>query len=85
MSKGLNYTSTESLRQPNIPATGFLRLAQVLTLIPVSRSAWYDGVAEGRYPAPVRLGPRTAAYRVEDIVALIERLGAQGADQGETS
>lgn len=60
-----------------LPTTGFIRLAQVLTLIPVSKSAWYAGVAEGRYPRPVQLGPRTAAYRAEDIVALIESLGAQ--------
>lgn len=63
-----------------IPTIGFLRLAQVLELIPVSKSAWYAGVAEGHYPRPVQLGPRTAAYRVEDIIALIERLGGQPAD-----
>ena len=56
---------------------GFLRLHQVLALIPVSKSAWYAGMAEGRYPRPVQLGPRTVAYRVEDIATLIESLGAQ--------
>ena len=62
---------------PSIPATGFIRLVEVLRLIPVSKSAWFAGVAEGRFPKPVKLGPRTSAYRAEDIAALIESLGAQ--------
>lgn len=63
---------TETTRA--IPATGFLRLNQVLQFIPVGKTAWYNGVKEGRYPAPIKLGPRTAAYRAQDIRALIERL-----------
>lgn len=59
--------------ETTLPPTGFLRLREVLKLIPVSRSAWYAGVKEGRYPAPIPLGPKTAVYRVEDIRALIER------------
>jgi len=62
---------------PTLPATGFLRLAQVLQFVPVSKTAWYEGIQSGAYPKPVKLGPRTAAYRVEDIRALIEQLGAQ--------
>lgn len=61
---------------PVLPETGFLRLPEVLRFFPVSRSAWYRGVKAGIYPAPVPLGPRTAAWRVEDIRALIERTGA---------
>lgn len=49
-----------------------LRLREVLQIIPVSRSSWYEGVKAGRYPAPVRLGPRTTAWRESDIRALME-------------
>lgn len=63
--------------------TGFMRLPQVLQLIPVSRTAWFLGVKEGRFPKPVNLGPRTAAYRTEDILDLIERLGAQAQETEE--
>lgn len=59
-----------------LPATGFLRLNSVLAPdgpIPVSKSTWWDGVKSGRYPKPVKLGPRITAWRVEDIRALIER------------
>lgn len=61
---------------PTLPAVGFVRLADVLKLIPVGKSAWYAGIKEGRFPAPVKLNKRAAAYRVEDIRALIERLSS---------
>lgn len=84
-----------------MPATGFLRLEQIIgrkavskadaeanrqsnrarrrrpcealpAIVPVSRSTWWDGVASGRYPKPVKIGARATAWRVEDIRALIE-------------
>ena len=64
-----------------LPETGYLRLAQIIgnpkadppipALIPVSKSTWWEGVKSGRFPAPVKLGPRITAWRVEDIRALI--------------
>ncbi|HOY68295.1 MAG TPA: AlpA family phage regulatory protein [Candidatus Ozemobacteraceae bacterium] len=60
----------------DLPTTGFLRLPQVLQFIPVSRSTWWAGCASGRYPKPCKLGPRTTAWRAEDIRALIETAGA---------
>jgi prophage regulatory protein len=56
--------------------TGFLRLTAILAPrgpIPVSKSTWWAGVKSGRFPKPVKLGPRITAWRVEDIRALIER------------
>lgn len=58
-----------------LPDTGFLRLAQVLELIPVSKTTWWDGVKEKRFPQPVKIGPRTTVWRVEDIRAFITYLG----------
>ena len=67
-----------------LPAFGYLRLSQIIgdptrtpslpPLIPVGRSTWWQGVREGRFPKPVKLGPKTTAWRVEDIRALIDRL-----------
>ena len=64
-----------------LPDTGFVRLPQIIgstkvrppipALIPVSRSTWWAGVKSGRYPQPVKLGPRITAWRVEDIRRLI--------------
>lgn len=69
-----------------LPETGYLRLPQIIgdtkakppipALIPVSKSTWWAGVKSGRYPAPVKLSPRTAAWRVEAIRDLIERVSA---------
>ena len=55
-----------------LPTTGFLRLSQVLSLVPVSKSNWWEGCRTGRYPKPFKLGPRTTVWRVEDIRAFIE-------------
>ena len=64
-----------------LPETGFMRLRQIIgdpkadppvpPLIPVGKSTWWAGVRNGRYPQPIKLGPRTTAWTVEDIRALI--------------
>ena len=54
-----------------LPETGFLRLPEVLKVFPVSKSTWWAGVKDGRYPKPVKLGPKMTAWRVEDIRELI--------------
>lgn len=64
----------------NSSLAGFLRLPDVLSLIPVSRSAWWSGVKDGRFPKPVKLSARTTAWRHEDIQALIARLSGSNAD-----
>ena len=68
-----------------IPVTGFMRLPQVLALVPISKSAWWDGCRSGRYPKPVKLGPRTTAWRAEDIAALVKRLGASAVQNADTA
>lgn len=66
-----------------LPEIGYLRLPQIIgnpkaqppipAVIPISKSAWWQGIRDGRFPAPIKLGPRTTAWRVEDIRALIEQ------------
>ena len=58
-----------------IPETGFVRLREVLTVIPVGKTCWWEGVKSGRYPKPVKLSPRCTAWRAEDIHRLIQELG----------
>lgn len=70
-------SNTEHLK-PLWPEAGFLRLPAILAPkgpIPVSKSTWWAGVKSGRFPPPVKLGPRTTAWRVADIRALIQALG----------
>jgi predicted DNA-binding transcriptional regulator AlpA len=61
----------------DIPETGFLRLSQVLSVIPLGKTCWWEGVKSGRFPKPVKLSPRCIAWRVEDIRKLIEDLSEQ--------
>lgn len=67
-----------------LPSAGYVRLSQIIgntkadppipAVIPVSKSTWWAGVKSGRYPQPVRtLGARITAWRVKDILALIDR------------
>jgi predicted DNA-binding transcriptional regulator AlpA len=53
-----------------------IRLSTVLTMLPISKSSWFNGIRDGRFPQPVKLGPRTSAWRERDILELIEH-GAQ--------
>jgi len=49
-----------------------LRLRAVLEIIPISKSSWWAGVKSGRFPKPMKLGPKTTAWRADEIFALIE-------------
>lgn len=52
----------------------FLRLKSILAPggpIPVSKSTWWAGVKDGRFPKPVKLGPRITVWRAEDIQQLL--------------
>ena len=60
-----------------LPKEGFVRLPQVLAVIPVSKTQFWEGIKTGQYPSPIKLGPRTTAWRVEDIRGLIERFATQ--------
>ena len=51
-----------------------LRIAQVLELIPIRRSTLYRWVEAGRFPAPVRLGENSVAWRESDVSAFIVSL-----------
>lgn len=67
-----------------LPTTGFARLHQFLgnrkatppvpPILPIGTSTWWEGVKTGRFPQPVKLGPRTTAWRWEDIQKLVDAL-----------
>ncbi len=45
----------------------YLRLPQVLDRIPVSKSTWWAGVRDGRFPKPIKLSPRITVWLETDI------------------
>ena len=56
-----------------------LRLPQVLSRFPVSRSGWYAGMKSGKYPSPIKTGPRSTRWKVGAIRAYIASLTAESA------
>ncbi len=65
------------------PTTGFLRLSEVLKLIPLSKTTFWEYVRQGKFPKPIKLGVRASAWRIEDVQALIDVLS--NPKQGETN
>ena len=71
---------------PNLQDNRFLRIHHIVgdptaeppipPLIPIGKSTWWAGVKSGKFPQPVKLGARTTAWRVSDIQALLESMGA---------
>lgn len=64
------------MTSPHHSSNGFLRLSSILAPagpIPVSKSTWWAGVKSGRYPKPVKLGPRITVWRAREIDELIKR------------
>jgi prophage regulatory protein len=58
------------------PTEGLVRIQDIIAPagpIPVGRSTWWAGVKDGRFPKPVKLGPRITVWRVEDIRALVAK------------
>lgn len=72
-----------------LPLTGFVRQRELLgdpkaetpipAVIPVSPATLWRWVRAGRFPAPVKLGENTTAFRVEDVRAWIEQQAARAA------
>lgn len=62
--------STEEFEK--FPTLAYLRLPQVLRLIPVSKATWWNGCRTGRFPKPYKIGVRTTAWRVKDIIQCLE-------------
>lgn len=62
----------------SIPQTGFVKIPQILAVIPVSRSTWWAGVKKSRFPAPIKLGANTTVWKAEDIHALIKQIAEKG-------
>ncbi len=46
----------------------------ITPLFPISRAGWYAGIKKGIYPKPVKLSERIAAWPVQAIRALLDRM-----------
>ncbi|MBK8752815.1 MAG: AlpA family phage regulatory protein [Candidatus Competibacteraceae bacterium] len=65
-----------------LPKSGLVRVNQICgnpkadppipPILPISKTSWWNGVRSGKYPAPIKLGPRTTCWKAEDIRRLID-------------
>ena len=46
-------------------------------IIPISKTAWWKGVADGKYPQPIKISEKITVWRLDQIEALIEQLCAK--------
>jgi prophage regulatory protein len=66
-------------------SNALLRLSQIIgnpkavppspPIVPVSKSTWWAGVKDGRFPQPFKLSPGVTVWRSEDVYALIQKGG----------
>ncbi|MCD8350430.1 MAG: AlpA family phage regulatory protein [Planctomycetaceae bacterium] len=61
----------------NLPSEGFVRLPVILQALGIKKSFFWEQVKEGRFPKPIKIGPRISVWRVEDIRRLIDDISNQ--------
>lgn len=68
--------SKNAVHHPALPATGFVRLAQLVqdprnpekaAPLPFSKATLWRMVNAGRFPAPIKLSERITAWRVDEV------------------
>ena len=63
---------SKNQKMTELPEDGLVRIKHLLQFIPVSRSHWWAGVKDGRYPKPIKLSARVTVWRASDIRDLVE-------------
>ena len=64
-----NNMNHQNSMQPN--SQKLYRINQVLEVIPVSKTTWWNGVRDGRFPKPIRNG-RMTFWKSGDIDSFID-------------
>ncbi|MDR2076032.1 MAG: AlpA family phage regulatory protein [Desulfovibrio sp.] len=53
-----------------------LKLPEVLAIVGMKKTAWYDGVKAGKYPRPIKRSSRDAVWLLSEIQSLISDAAA---------
>jgi prophage regulatory protein len=62
----MNANTLQTVNGERLP-----RLPEILALLQISKTAWYDGIKAGMFPSPIKWGKRTARWRESDIVRIM--------------
>lgn len=73
MEKNTNHPTTAApqLPPPAINPQALYRLRKVQEFFPVSKSTIYSWIDQGKFPAPVKLGPSTSCWRGSDLLLVL--------------
>ncbi|WP_250482087.1 AlpA family phage regulatory protein [Caballeronia sp. NCTM5] len=71
------YPKTPKTAHGELPQAGYIRLTKVLEVVPFSGATLARRVQDGAFPAPVKLGPRLNAWRVDDVRKWIAEQGIE--------
>jgi prophage regulatory protein len=73
-----DYMNTQTT--PAIDPNSFLRQPDVLRLVPIGASTLWLWCKAGKFPAPIKLGERTTAWRASDVFMWLEAKSAAELD-----
>lgn len=65
--KQRNTTQSAAGRKLSLPDAGFARLPAVAHTAGIGNSTLWLWVRKGKFPAPLKIGPRVTAWRVDDV------------------
>lgn len=65
----------------NLSQSAYIRLPEILNLLPIGRSTWWLWVATGKAPKGIKLGAKTTAWKLADIQKLLDDLSKEGSQQ----
>lgn len=55
-----------------LPDTELVKCKDICRELCISRSTWYQGIKDGRFPRAIKLTSKTSAWKRDDIIALIQ-------------
>ena len=61
------------------PTKTLLRIKQVTAQVPLSTSTIYRKIADGTFPAPVKIAERVSVWRQSDVDAWVDEVTGRGA------
>jgi prophage regulatory protein len=76
----MKATDSDATLQPQrvaiSPLEPLMTLADVEAYLGIKKSAIYQAIKEGRFPAPIQLTPNTRRWRRPDVVGWVNALAA---------
>lgn len=73
-----NDSTANKIDRNTLPIDPLLRLPQVLAIVPVGRSTWWQWVSTGKAPKGIKLSEKCTAWRKSSIQKFVDDLDKEG-------